>query len=292
MSVQRDAWGERLPRHLGLGSAVAVLVGSTIGSGIFRVPAGVAETAARAGTGAARLGRGRAGRAVRRPHLCRAGGGDAAVGRRVRLHPRGLRPASGVSVRLVRAHRHPGVRARRHRYDLRRVPGLLHPSRSGAGALGGRGGHLRHGRAQLRGREQRGGGDEPDDDRQVRRAGRPGAARVHGRQHRSLPLHAGLAGRSRPVAHRDRADHDHVDVRRLGRPVVHGWRGEGPGADAAAGAHPRHVGDRARLSAAQRRLHLPGAVARDGGCQADRRHGGGPDPDVRRARAERWCRAS
>ena len=43
MSSQRDAWGERLPRHLGLGSAVAVLVGSTIGSGIFRVPAGVAE---------------------------------------------------------------------------------------------------------------------------------------------------------------------------------------------------------------------------------------------------------
>src|SRR3954469_11944150 len=42
MSVQRDAWGERLPRHLGLGSAIAVLVGSTIGSGIFRVPAGVA----------------------------------------------------------------------------------------------------------------------------------------------------------------------------------------------------------------------------------------------------------
>ncbi len=37
-----DAWGERLPRHLGLWSAIAVLVGSTIGSGIFRVPAGVA----------------------------------------------------------------------------------------------------------------------------------------------------------------------------------------------------------------------------------------------------------
>ncbi len=43
MPQQRDAWGERLPRHLGLWSAVAVLVGSTIGSGIFRVPAGVAE---------------------------------------------------------------------------------------------------------------------------------------------------------------------------------------------------------------------------------------------------------
>ncbi len=37
-----DAWGERLPRHLGLWSAIAVLVGSTIGSGIFRVPASVA----------------------------------------------------------------------------------------------------------------------------------------------------------------------------------------------------------------------------------------------------------
>lgn len=43
MPETRDAWGERLPRHLGLWSAVAVLVGSTIGSGIFRVPADVAR---------------------------------------------------------------------------------------------------------------------------------------------------------------------------------------------------------------------------------------------------------
>jgi basic amino acid/polyamine antiporter, APA family len=43
MLPDRDAWGERLPRHLGLWSAVAVLVGSTIGSGIFRVPATVAQ---------------------------------------------------------------------------------------------------------------------------------------------------------------------------------------------------------------------------------------------------------
>jgi APA family basic amino acid/polyamine antiporter len=43
MLPERDAWGERLPRNLGLWSAVAVLVGSTIGSGIFRVPASVAE---------------------------------------------------------------------------------------------------------------------------------------------------------------------------------------------------------------------------------------------------------
>ncbi|MEO6067249.1 MAG: amino acid permease [Gemmatimonadales bacterium] len=43
MAAERDAWGERLPRNLGLWSAVAVLVGTTIGSGIFRVPR---ETAA------------------------------------------------------------------------------------------------------------------------------------------------------------------------------------------------------------------------------------------------------
>ena len=38
-----DRWGERLPRRLGLWSAVAVVIGSTIGSGIFRTPAIIAE---------------------------------------------------------------------------------------------------------------------------------------------------------------------------------------------------------------------------------------------------------
>ena len=42
MLPERDAWGERLPRHLGLWSAVAVLIGSTIGSGIFRIPGSIA----------------------------------------------------------------------------------------------------------------------------------------------------------------------------------------------------------------------------------------------------------
>jgi APA family basic amino acid/polyamine antiporter len=42
MADQRDAYGERLPRSVGLLGAVAVLVGTTIGSGIFRVPATVA----------------------------------------------------------------------------------------------------------------------------------------------------------------------------------------------------------------------------------------------------------
>src|SRR5213596_89634 len=38
-----DLWGDRLPRRLGFWSAVAVLVGSTIGGGIFRTPAVIAE---------------------------------------------------------------------------------------------------------------------------------------------------------------------------------------------------------------------------------------------------------
>jgi basic amino acid/polyamine antiporter, APA family len=42
MSQLRDSFGERLPRTIGLLGAVAVLVGTTIGSGIFRVPAVVA----------------------------------------------------------------------------------------------------------------------------------------------------------------------------------------------------------------------------------------------------------
>ncbi|MFO7566533.1 MAG: amino acid permease [Enhygromyxa sp.] len=42
-SQEPDRWGERLPRSLGPGSAIAVLVGSTIGSGIFRSPAVVAQ---------------------------------------------------------------------------------------------------------------------------------------------------------------------------------------------------------------------------------------------------------
>ncbi|HWO90238.1 MAG TPA: amino acid permease [Gemmatimonadales bacterium] len=38
-----DRWGSRLPRSLGLFSAIALVIGSTIGSGIFRVPARIAD---------------------------------------------------------------------------------------------------------------------------------------------------------------------------------------------------------------------------------------------------------
>jgi len=43
MTTERDSWGERLPRTVGLFSSVMVLIGITIGSGIFRVPATVAR---------------------------------------------------------------------------------------------------------------------------------------------------------------------------------------------------------------------------------------------------------
>ncbi|HEY9382829.1 MAG TPA: amino acid permease [Gemmatimonadales bacterium] len=42
MTTERDSWGERLPRTVGLFASVMVLIGITIGSGIFRVPARVA----------------------------------------------------------------------------------------------------------------------------------------------------------------------------------------------------------------------------------------------------------
>ena len=43
MSINTAAAGERLPRTLGLWSSVALVVGITIGSGIFRSPAGIAQ---------------------------------------------------------------------------------------------------------------------------------------------------------------------------------------------------------------------------------------------------------
>src|SRR5687767_13117634 len=43
MSEPAVTHSSSLPRRLGLWSAVAVLIGSTIGSGIFRSPAGIAD---------------------------------------------------------------------------------------------------------------------------------------------------------------------------------------------------------------------------------------------------------
>jgi basic amino acid/polyamine antiporter, APA family len=48
--VSADPWGERMPRALGLFSTVAISVGISIGSGIFRVPASVAAVLPDAGS--------------------------------------------------------------------------------------------------------------------------------------------------------------------------------------------------------------------------------------------------
>ena len=48
--MSTDAWGERMPRSLGIFNVVAVSVGVTIGSGIFRVPATVAAQLADPGS--------------------------------------------------------------------------------------------------------------------------------------------------------------------------------------------------------------------------------------------------
>ena len=130
-----DAWGERLPRHLGLWSAIAVLVGSTIGSGIFRVPASVAGRLQEPGPVVRRMDRGRRHRSLRRPDPGRAGGGAPTVRRGLRLSPGGLRAPAGLSVRLVRADRHPRLRPRRHLHHFCRVSRLLPPLHTVAGTV-------------------------------------------------------------------------------------------------------------------------------------------------------------
>ena len=73
------------PGTSGLWSAIAVLVGSTIGSGIFRVPASVAERLQEPGPVLLAWVAGRGHRPLRRAHPGRAGGGAPAVGRGLRL---------------------------------------------------------------------------------------------------------------------------------------------------------------------------------------------------------------
>lgn len=43
MTGERDEWGERLPRKLGIASAALLMISFTVGAGIFRFPATVAE---------------------------------------------------------------------------------------------------------------------------------------------------------------------------------------------------------------------------------------------------------
>ena len=125
----------KLPRQLGLWSATAVLVGSTIGSGIFRSPAGIAGAAPGSAPAARGVGRRRALRALRRAHARRDRGRLPADGRHLRVPARGVGAPPGVPLRLGGARRHPRRELRRDLDDLRRVLLPRARPRSGGGAV-------------------------------------------------------------------------------------------------------------------------------------------------------------
>ena len=110
-----------LVRRLGLWSSIGIVIGITIGGGIFRTPAGIAT---RVPDPMMMLGvwvHRRPDRALRRAGVCRAVGVDARNRRHVRLPARGLGPAVRVSLRLGAARADPRRGARRHLVGVRRV---------------------------------------------------------------------------------------------------------------------------------------------------------------------------
>ena len=115
----------------GLWSSVALVVGITIGSGIFRSPAGIARQVPNPMLMLGLWVVGGAHHAVRRAVAGRARGGAAGNRRLLRLPARGLGPLRGLSLRLVRARADPRVGARRHRRRVRRIPAAQHRRRSG-----------------------------------------------------------------------------------------------------------------------------------------------------------------
>ncbi len=171
---------------------------------------------ARAGADVRHLGSGRPARALWRPHLRRVGGAVPPLGRRLRLHPRGLRAAAGVPIRVDRAAVDPRVGAGGHRHAVRGIPAALAGLRSQdraqrhVRALRRGRGHHPHGDPQLRRRALELDRLEPHHRRQVRRAGAARIAGVRGRGGPSRVLRVGA--RLGPLG-----------LRRLGRPLVRGW---------------------------------------------------------------------
>ncbi|CAA9360740.1 MAG: Uncharacterized amino acid permease, GabP family, partial [uncultured Gemmatimonadaceae bacterium] len=256
-------------------------------------------TAAGALPDAARVDRGRDDRAVRRAHAGRGGRRAPRDRGALRVHPRGVGAAPGLSLRVGRARGDPRGVARRRGHHLR---GVLLP-RAGArhhrgavqrlGALRGGGRDRDHRRVQLRGGAVGVAGAERHHAGQVRRARLHHPARLrtgapaHGGQ-----LHAGDAGRKperRPV--RARARERALGVRRVGRPQLRRGRGEGPAAQPAARSRVRHARRDRRLPRGEPRLPRrpldrrdPRVAARGGGGgRAARRGAGG---GVRRAHGD------
>src|SRR5207247_707770 len=153
------------------------------------------RTRAGAAADVRRVGAGRVARVVRRPHIRGARGAVSALGRRVRVHPRGIRPVAGVPLRVDRAGVDPGVRAGRDFHAVCRVPAALDrpgsgaPRECGIGALRGRGRHRGHrGSELLRGALERV-RLESHHRREVRRAAVARAAGVFRRARRLDAFH-------------------------------------------------------------------------------------------------------
>ena len=89
-----------LVRDLGMWSAIAIVVGTVIGSGIFLVPKTMVQQRRHARNGVRRLGIRRRAVAIRRADVRRTGRGDAGSRRRVRLSAGGVRAVLGLCVRL------------------------------------------------------------------------------------------------------------------------------------------------------------------------------------------------
>ena len=244
-----------LTRQLGLWSAVAVLVGSTIGSGIFRSPAGIADKLPGPLPLMSGLDRGRAVRALRRADARRA------VGRVSRRRAGctsssarrgdGCRPScsAGPSSSIIRAASLGAISTTFAEYLLRVLgydPSARAVQRLGALRRGGR--HRAHGDVQLRRRVV-----ELARARTSRRS--PSTAGCCSsscsRSRIGLPQTGGHFTPAAPAGSfhdrrvRARARVGALGVRRMGRPDVRRRRGEGPAAQPAARDHHRHArGDR------------------------------------------------
>ncbi len=269
-----------LVRRLGLWSSIGIVIGITIGGGIFRTPAGIADARARSHLDARRLDHRRSGRACAarwrlpswrrrcpRPAGCTSICARAGAGRYAFLY-------GWAQLVLIRAAALGGISSVFGEYCLR-VFGI-DPAAHGdwadylaAGAIafaaivnivGVQLGALFTGLSTVTkfgalallvaG---------------VVRAGRRDGGRV---------VEPGLerrAGRCRPV--RARADLGALGLRRLRRPVVRQRRGQGSAAQPAARHHLRHAGDHRHLRFREHRLSLREPDRRGEDVAADcRRH--------------------
>ena len=248
------------------------------------LPHAGAHRCIRAGPGSdvRRLGARRAPRVVRCAHLRRARGDVPALWGRLRLHPRRLRTAAGVSVRVDRALADPRVGARGDRHTVRGIPAPLTGIRSEDRAQchvrplrRGRGDRP-HGIPQLRGRALELTRPQPHDGGEVRRAHAARAVGVCDRARRFRSFQPGSWQRPTGVVWAG-ARLGPLGVRRLGRPLFRRRRGARPRAQPAAGAGIRDAQRDRDLPPGERRVPLSHSDRPDGAFAPGRGRRGAVD---------------